>query len=84
MPITARLVLPERFIRKNAGTPMADAAPKQTSCRFVSPKNTLVFTLVKSRGTEIYAAIKNLLSRRQRQGRRYIRREWLISRSVGV
>lgn len=58
MPITARLVLPERFIRKNAGTPMAAAAPKQTSCRFVSPKNTLVFTLVKSRGTEIYAAIK--------------------------
>lgn len=58
IPMTARLVLPERFIRKNAGTPMSAAAPKQTSCRFVSPKNTLDFTRVRSRGTEIYAAIK--------------------------
>ena len=58
IPMTARLVLPERFIRKNAGTPMSAAAPKQTSCRFVSPKNTLDFTRVRSRGMEIYAAMK--------------------------
>ena len=58
MPRTARLVLPERFIRKNAGMPMSAAAPKQTSCRLVSPKNTLVFIRVRSRGMEIYAAIK--------------------------
>ena len=57
IPMTARLVLPERFIRKNAGTPVSAAAPKQTSCRFVSPKNTLVFTRVRSRGMEIYAAM---------------------------
>ncbi len=56
MPMTARLVLPERFIRKNAGTPMSAAAPKHTSCRFVRPKKTLVFTRVRSRGMEIYAA----------------------------
>ena len=58
MPMTARLVLPERRIRKNAGTPMSAAAPKHTSCRFVRPKKTLVFTRVRSRGMEIYAAIK--------------------------
>ena len=58
IPMTARLVLPERFIRKNAGTPMSAAAPKQASCRFVSPKNTLDFTRVRSRGIEIYAAMK--------------------------
>lgn len=58
MPITARLVLPVLFKRKNAGRPIAAAAPKHTSCRLVSPKKTLVFTLVRSRGTEIYAAMR--------------------------
>lgn len=62
MPMTARLVFPVRFRRKNAGRPMSAAAPKHTSCRFVSPKNTLVLTRVRSRGTEIYAANGNHLS----------------------
>ena len=57
--MTARLVLPVPRIRKNAGMPMSAAAPKQTSCRFVRPKNALVFTRVRSRGMEIYAAIKH-------------------------
>ena len=30
--------------------------PKQSNCRFVRLKNTFVFTLVRSRGTGIYAA----------------------------
>ena len=38
--------------------PMVDAAPKQISCRAVRLKATLDFTLLKSRGTEIYAAKK--------------------------
>ena len=58
MPITARLVFPVRFNRKNAGRPINAAAPKHTSWRFVSPKNTLVLTRVRSRGMEIYAAIE--------------------------
>ena len=56
--MTARLVLPVLLMRKKAGTPMSAAAPKQTSCRFVRPKNALVFTRVRSRGMEIYAAME--------------------------
>ena len=37
---------------------MTAAAPKQISCRAVRLKATLDFTLLKSRGTEIYAAKK--------------------------
>lgn len=42
--------------RKYSGIPTAAAMPKQMSCRFVRLKATFDFTLVKSRGTEIYAA----------------------------
>lgn len=52
----ARLTLPEDLSKKKSGTPMSAAAPKQMSCRFVKLKNTLDFTLVRSRGTGIYAA----------------------------
>jgi len=51
--IAARLKLPMLLIAKKDGTPTSAAAPKQMSCRFVRPKNTLVFTRVRSRGTEI-------------------------------
>ena len=42
--------------KKKSGTPMSAPLPKQMSCRFVRLKATFDFTLVKSRGTEIYAA----------------------------
>ena len=72
IPIAARLKFPALLSRKKDGTPMSAPAPKQTSCRFVRPKNTLVFTRVRSRGTEIYEANPfDLLSRRQRDCRRY-------------
>ncbi len=47
---------PESRRTKNSGTPMRAAVPKQTSCRLVRLNATLDLTLVKSRGTEIYAA----------------------------
>ena len=47
---------PESRRTKNSGTPMRAAVPKQSSCRFVKLNATLDLTLVKSRGTEIYAA----------------------------
>ena len=51
------MVLPPESRRtKNSGTPMRAAVPKQTSCRLVRLNATLDLTLVKSRGTEIYAA----------------------------
>ena len=46
---------PESRRTKNSGTPMRAAVPKQTSCRLVRLNATLDLTLVKSRGTEIYA-----------------------------
>ena len=49
---------PESRRTKNSGTPMRAAVPKQSSCRFVRLNATLDLTLVKSRGTEIYAANK--------------------------
>ena len=57
----ARLTFPVPLTRKKIGTPMSAAEPKQISCRFVRLKNTFVFTLVRSRGTGIYAATENLL-----------------------
>lgn len=59
MPIAAKDTLPVCFSRKKAGTPTSAPAPKQRSCRFVRLKNTLGFTRVRSRGTEIYAANLN-------------------------
>ena len=47
---------PESRRTKNSGTPMRAAVLKQTSCRLVRLNATLDLTLVKSRGTEIYAA----------------------------
>ena len=61
MVIAARLTFPMLLTKKNNGTPMSAAAPKQISCRLVRLKNALVFTLVRSRGTGIYAATRNLL-----------------------
>ena len=49
---------PESRRTKNSGTPMRAAVPKQSSCRLVRLNATLDLTLVKSRGTEIYAANK--------------------------
>ena len=49
---------PESRSTKNSGTPISAAVPKQSSCRFVRLNATLDLTLVKSRGTEIYAANK--------------------------
>ena len=43
------------LVRKNIGTPIAAAALKHISWRFVSPSATLVFTLDKSFGTGTYA-----------------------------
>ena len=57
MLMAARLMLPvDRLIRKNTGTPMAAAAPKQSSCLFVRLKKIFDLTRERSRGTGIYAA----------------------------
>ena len=56
MVSAARLTFPVPLTKKKIGTPMSAAEPKQISCRFVRLKNTFVFTLVRSRGTGIYAA----------------------------
>ena len=49
--------------QKNDGTPMSAATLKQISCLFVRLNITLLFTFVRSRGTEIYdAAITVFLS----------------------
>ena len=47
--------------KKKSGTPMSAAAPKQTSCRLVSPNITFDFTFVRSFGTVTYAKLSNLL-----------------------
>ena len=46
------------FASRYNGTPTTAASEKKISCRFVRLKATFDFTLVKSRGTEIYAANK--------------------------
>ena len=45
------------FIKKNDGTPMSAARPKQISCLLVRLRNTFVLTRVRSRGTGIYDAM---------------------------
>ena len=63
IPIAAELVEAICFIRKNDGTPRSAATEKQTSCLFVRLNITLLFTFVRSRGTDIYdAAITVFLS----------------------
>ena len=57
IPIAAKLIFPVLFRTKKSGTPISAPAPKQSSCLFVRFMNTLVFTLDKSLGTEINAAI---------------------------
>ena len=54
----AKLTFPPLFTRKNSGTPTAAAMEKQISYRFVRLKNIFDLTLLKSLGTDIYAAIK--------------------------
>ena len=56
IPIAAVLVEAICFIKKNDGTPMSAATLKQISCLFVRLNITLLFTFVRSRGTEIYDA----------------------------
>lgn len=56
MPIAAKLIFPLLFSKKKNGTPMSAAPPKHINWRFVKLKNTFDLTLVKSRGTGIYAA----------------------------
>ena len=46
------------LVRKYVGTPITAAAPKHISCLFVRLKMTLLFTFVKSFGTETYAIYK--------------------------
>lgn len=42
-------------IRKNKGKPIAAPAPKNISCRLVSPSANFVFTFVRSFGIGTYA-----------------------------
>ena len=49
------------LIKKNSGSPIATAAPKQSNCLLVRLNITLLLILVKSFGTVTYA-ISNLLS----------------------
>lgn len=53
IPIAATLVFPAFLSKKKDGTPRSAAREKQMSCRLVRLKNTLLFTFVRSRGTEI-------------------------------
>ena len=60
----AAVVVPAlSFVKKNSGKPIATAALKQISCRFVRLNITLLLIFVKSFGTVTYA-ISNLLSAR--------------------
>ena len=56
IPIAAVLTDATCFIRKNDGTPKSAATEKQISCLLVRLNITLLFTFVRSRGTEIYDA----------------------------
>lgn len=49
--------------KKKSGTPISTAAPKHTSCRFVSPNITFDFTFVRSFGTVTYANLSTSLMR---------------------
>ena len=60
MIITDVLIENASFSKKKDGTPTSAAKPKHISCLFVRLNITLLFTFVRSRGTEIYdAAINN-------------------------
>ena len=48
--IDARLVPVLSLSRKKSGTPIIAAAPKQITCRLVSPNRTLLCTLLRSFG----------------------------------
>ena len=48
--------------KKKSGPPISTAAPKHTSCRFVSPNITFDFTFVRSFGTVTYANLSYLLN----------------------
>ena len=54
IPMTAVLTFTAVLNRKNDGTPMSAAMPKQISCRLVRLNITLLFTFVRSLGTLIY------------------------------
>ncbi len=56
MPMTDALKEHASFSRKNDGTPRSAARPKHNSCLFVRLNITLLLTLVRSRGTEMYDA----------------------------
>ena len=62
MQTVAVLELTELRSKKKSGTPMSAAAPKQPSCRLVSPNITFDFTFVRSFGTVTYANLSNLLN----------------------
>ena len=56
IPMAAVLTDAICFIKKNDGTPKSAATLKQISCLFVRLNTNLLFTFVRSRGTEIYDA----------------------------
>ena len=48
---SAAVVVPRAsLLRKKSGTPITAAAPKQITCRLVSPNRTLLCTLLRSFG----------------------------------
>lgn len=53
IPMTAVLTFTTVLSKKNDGTPMSAAIPKQISCLFVRLNITLLFTFVRSLGTLI-------------------------------
>lgn len=53
IPITAVFTLVMFLSKKKDGTPISAATPKQISCLLVKLNITLLFTFVRSRGTEI-------------------------------
>ena len=53
IPMTAVLTFTTVLSKKNDGTPMSAASPKQISCLFVRLNITLLFTFVRSLGTLI-------------------------------
>ncbi len=56
IPMAATVGLPNLLSIKNDGTPMSAAILKHMSCLLVMLNITLLFTLVKSLGTDIYDA----------------------------
>lgn len=54
----AAVVVPAlSYVKKNSGKPIATAALKQISCRFVRLNITLLLIFVKSFGTVTYAIV---------------------------